>query len=128
MKITPRQYAISLYEVTENLSETKTEKVIARFVAILKQNNALTLEDKIITEYYKHYQKQKNISKIKIKSREKVSPDIMNRIIKKFENQIELEEEFDDKMIGGISLEINEHFLIDGSINKKLENIRSAIK
>lgn len=128
MKITPKQYAISLYEATENLSETKAEKVIENFVEILKQNNDLAQEEKIITEYYKHYQKQKNISKIKIKSREKVSPDIMNRIMKKFENQIEIEEEFDSNLIGGISLEIDERILIDGSINKKLDNIKNAIK
>jgi F0F1-type ATP synthase delta subunit len=128
MKITPKQYAISLYEATENLSENKAKEIIKNFVEVLKQNNDLGIGGKIIKEYYKHYQKQKNISKIKIKSREKISPEIMNGIMKKFENQVEIEEEIDSGIIGGIALEINENLLIDGSINKKLENIRSAIK
>lgn len=127
MRITPKQYAIGLYEATNQLPKEKAVKVIERFVEILKRNNHLKMETKIIEEYNKHLQKSKNITRIRIKSREKVSADIMNKIIKKFEDQVEIVEEENPEMIGGISLEINENTLIDGSIDRKLSEIKNII-
>ena len=127
MKITPKQYAISLYETTKNVDEFKMEKRIKNFVSILKKNNDLSLADKIKDEYNKHHRNQKNISKIEIISSNKLDSEILNRIIQKFENQIEVEEKIDESLINGIVIKINDDVLIDGSVKRRLEDLKKSL-
>ncbi|MFA7169816.1 MAG: F0F1 ATP synthase subunit delta [Candidatus Paceibacterota bacterium] len=127
MKITPKQYAISLYEITKNAKNEEAEELVKSFVKLLRLNNSLSLEKRIVEEYYTYYRKQKGISKLKIRSGEKLSPEIVSSIVKHFSGQVELEEEIDESLIGGIAVEINDDTLIDGSVRKKLRNLRETI-
>ena len=127
MKITPKQYAISLYESTKKVDELEIEKRIKKFIDILKRNNNLSLIDKIIEKYYEHYRSERNISKIEITSNEKIDPEILNKIIHKFKKQIEIEEKIDESLIGGMIIKIDDSLLIDGSIKRKLEELKKNI-
>lgn len=127
MKITPKQYAISLYESTKKVDELEIEKRIKKFIDILKRNNNLSLIDKIIEKYYEHYRSEKNISKIEITSNKKIDPEILNKIIHKFKKQIEIEEKIDESLIGGMIIKIDDSLLIDGSIKRKLEELKKNI-
>ncbi|MDD3006414.1 MAG: F0F1 ATP synthase subunit delta [Candidatus Pacebacteria bacterium] len=127
MKITPKQYAISLYEITRDAKKEESSEMIKSFVDLLRFNNNLSMEKRIVEEYQKYCRKQKGISKVRIKSGEKLSPEIVSSIVKHFAGQVELEEEVEPNLIGGISIEIDDDTLIDGSVRKKLENLRQAI-
>lgn len=127
MKITPKQYAITLFEATKGMSNEEAEKTIKNFVDLLRFNNNLSLEKKIIEEYKAHCRKQKGVSKLRIQSGEKLSPEVVSSIIKHFAGQVELEEEVDPELIGGIAVEIDDDTLIDGSIRKKLKNLQDAL-
>lgn len=127
MKITPKQYAISLYESTKKVDELEIEKRIKKFIDILKRNNNLSLIDKIIEKYYEHYRSEKNISKIEITSNKKIDSEILNKIIHKFKKQIEIEEKIDESLIGGMIIKIDDSLLIDGSIKRKLEELKKNI-
>ncbi len=128
MKITPKQYAVSLYESMKGVDRLKSEQRVGNFVKILKRNNDLSLAIKIIDQYYKHYRKEKNISKIEIASNEKLSSETLNKIIQKFNKQIEIEEKIDKSLIGGVVLKIDDNILIDGSVKRKLGDLRASIK
>ena len=128
MKITPKQYAISLYDSTKGVDDIEADKRINNFVNILKKNNDLSLAGKIIEYYYKHHQKKKNISKIEIISNDKLDSETINDIVKKFNKQIEVEEKIDKSLIGGIILKIDDNTLIDGSIKRKLENLEKELQ
>ena len=123
MKITPKQYAISLYESTTKIDKIQAEKRIGNFIKILIKNNDLSLIDKIIQQYYKYYRNQRNITKIEVSSAKKLNPEILNKLIQKFHNQIEIEETIDESLIGGIVLRIDDNLLLDGSVKRKLENL-----
>ena len=127
MKITPKQYAISLYESTKKVDELEIEKRIKKFIDILKRNNNLSLIDKIIEKYYEHYRSERNISKIEITSNKKIDPEILNKIIHKFKKQIEIEEKIDESLIGGMIIKIDNSLLIDGSIKRKLEELKKNL-
>jgi len=127
MKITPKQYAISLYESTIKIDKIQAEKRIGNFIKILKKNNDLSLIDKIIQQYYKYYRNQRNITKIEVSSAKELNPEILNKLIQKFHNQIEIEETVDESLIGGIVLRIDDNLLLDGSVKKKLENLKRNI-
>ncbi|MDF1498413.1 MAG: ATP synthase F1 subunit delta [Patescibacteria group bacterium] len=128
MKITPKQYAISLYESTIKVDKVQAERRIKKFVDILKKNNDLSLSNKIIEQYYRHYRDEKNISKIEIVSHKKLNPETLNQIIQKFNKQIEVEEKIDKSLIGGIIIKMDNNLLIDGSVKRKLKNLRKNIK
>ena len=127
MKITPKQYAISLYETTKNVDKFRAGERIKNFVNILKKNNDLSLANKIKAEYNKYYRNQKNISKIEIISNAKLSSETLNKIIQKFKNQIEVEEKTDKSLIDGIVIKINDDVLIDGSVRRKLEDLKKSL-
>ena len=127
MKITPKQYAISLYETTKNVDKFRAGERIKNFVNILKKNNDLSLANKIKAEYNKYYRNQKNISKIEIISNAKLSSETLNKIIQKFKNQIEVEEKIDKSLINGVVIKINDDILIDGSVKRKLDNLRKEL-
>ena len=127
MKITPKQYAISLYETTKNVDKFRAGERIKNFVNILKKNNDLSLANKIKDEYNKYYRNQKNISKIEIISNAKLSSETLNKIIQKFKNQIEVEEKIDKSLIDGIVIKINDDVLIDGSVRRKLEDLKKSL-
>ncbi len=127
MKTTPKQYAISLYEATKNVDKFRAGERIKNFVNILKKNNDLSLANKIKDEYNKYYRNQKNISKIEIASNAKLSSETLNKIIQKFKNQIEVEEKIDKSLIDGIVIKINDDILIDGSVKRKIENLRKKL-
>ena len=127
MKITPKQYAISLYESMIKIDKVQVEQRIGNFIEILRKNNDLSLVDKIIEQYYKYYREQRNISKIEVSSAKKLNPEILNKIIQKFNKQIEIEEIIDESLVGGIVLRVDDNLLIDGSVKKKLENLKKNI-
>lgn len=127
MKITPKQYAISLYESTKNVDEVEIEKRIKRFIDILKKNNDLSLVDKIVDKFHECYRKERNISKIEITDSAKMDPAILNKIIHKFSNQIEIEEKTDKSLIGGMVIKINNDTLIDGSVKRKLKELKKSL-
>ena len=127
MKIIPKQYAISLYETTKNVDGFEIEKRIKNFVDILKKNNDLSLVDKIVDEYNKHHRNQRNISRIEITSSNKLNPEILNKIIQKFKKQIEIEEKIDKSLIGGMVIKIDNSLLIDGSVKRKLEDLKKNL-
>jgi len=123
MKLTPKQYAISLYETTKGASNEEAEKLIKNFVDLLRLNNSLSMEKRIIEEYEAYCRKQKGISKLHIRSAAKLDPSTVSDIVKHFSGQVEIEEEVDPQLIGGISVTINDDTLIDGSVKKKLETL-----
>jgi len=127
MKITPKQYAVSLYESTKNVRGAELEKRIKKFVEILRKNNDLSLENEITQQYCKYYRDKKNISKIEIISSEKLNAKMLGRILQKFERQVEIEEKIDKSLIGGIVIKIDDNILIDGSVKRKLEDLRKKI-
>lgn len=127
MKITPKQYAMALYESTKNVGGTELEKRIKNFTAILKKNNALSSADKIIQQYYKYYRTKKNISKIEVASSQKLGSETLNKILEKFSKQVEIEEKIDQSLIGGIMIKIDENTLIDGSVKRKLEDLKKSL-
>ncbi len=127
MKITAKQYAISLYESTKNVDELELQHRIKKFINILKKNNNLSLANKIIESYYIYYREKKKISKIEITSSEKLNAETVNKIVQKFDKQIEIEEKIDRSLIGGIVIKIDDNILIDGSIKRKLEDLKKNL-
>jgi len=56
-----------------------------------------------------------------------LSSETLNKIIQKFKNQIEVEEKIDKSLINGVVIKINDDVLIDGSVKRKLEDLKKEL-
>ena len=123
MKITPKQYAIALYESTRHISEKETGERVENFVGVLKKNNDLSLGGKIIGEYQDYCRRKKDIAKVQITASAKIGGDIIDALTKKLGRTVEIEQKVDESLIGGAVIRMDD-ILIDGSVKKKLEGLR----
>ena len=64
MKITSKQYALSLYELVQNKNEKEINFVLENFVNVLVKNNDLRLSKKIIIEFVKFCDEADGTAKI----------------------------------------------------------------
>ena len=126
MKITPKQYAVALFESTRHLPEKEIDKIIKNFAGVLKKNNDLSLGEKIIGEYQNYCRREKDIAKIQITASEKIGGDIINILTQKLGQAVEIEQKADKGLIGGAVVRMND-ILIDGSVRKKLERLRESV-
>ena len=129
-KISAKKYAISLYEATEGFSKKQLSEVISNFVKILIKNNDIKLTNKISEEFDKYFNLQKGIEKVEISTAKELTEVEKKEILKRLESQlnkkVELEEEVDPSLIGGLKIKYGDK-LIDGSIKTKLSLLRSKI-
>lgn len=128
-KITPRQYAVALYEVAKGLSGAKAKEMIARLILILKKNNSLSQLGKIIAAYESYAKKEKGIRQAELFSAKPLSKEVRNRIyaILNKKNKTELKENIDETLLGGLIIQINDT-LIDASFKKQLEKLSDKLK
>jgi len=130
-KISPKQYAISLYEITKDIEENKLPEIIKNFIKLLAKNNALKFSHRIIKEFIKYYNEKEGVLEIEILSAKKLEKDLEKKIIDKFKKlkkvkDIALKKKIDHSLIGGLVFKI-EDLVIDGSLKRNLEKMKEKI-
>lgn len=128
-KITQKQYAILLYEITKGLDKDKIKVKIGQFIKLLAKNNNLSLIDKIIEKFTIYEKKKRGIQEIELVSSRPINNEVrkqLNNIFKKG-GEVEIKEKIDPSLLGGIVLRIGD-LMIDGSIKRKLSALNSKLK
>ena len=125
MKITNKQYAVSLYEVIKDLSDNELESSIVEFVKLLHKNHKLKSADKIIDEFIKYAKKQAGIMDIEITSARKLDKQALEQIKDIFGKETESKEKIDDRLIGGIKIK-TDTVIFDGSLKTQLIKLKQV--
>lgn len=125
-KITNKQFAQALYEVTKNLKGEKLKKILRAFVLLLAKNRKLKKNKNIIAEFIKYGKKQKGIVEIEIKSARELHKETAEKIKKVFGKKVEEQESVDVNLLGGIVVK-TENRVLDGSIKRQLQKLRQAM-
>lgn len=134
MRIKPKQYAEVLYELAEGKSGDELNSIIESFVAMLAKRGDLKHWQRIIESFSKIYNQEKGIAEIKVSSSFKLSDKIKEQLKKQLlhselsqnRKDIDLIENIDESLIGGIRLE-SEDKIIDDSLNHRIENLKSQM-
>ncbi|MBU0598021.1 ATP synthase F1 subunit delta [Patescibacteria group bacterium] len=130
-KITPKKYAVSLYEILQEVQDDKVPEVLGNFVKLLVWNKDLSQADKIINVFGKYANEQENILELIITSAKKLDQDVKNNIVKQLASslnkKIEINELVDPGLIGGAKLQYGDT-IIDGSIKRRLELLGESLK
>jgi len=132
MKITPKQYAQTLYELSKDIKKEDVEKVISDFVRILFANNNASKLDKIIAEYNKIWNSEQGVVDAEIISVRELDTDIVkllkNYIIKiAGAENIELKKKTDKNILGGVVIKYGDKIL-DASLRAKVNALKERMK
>ena len=87
MKITARQYAQTLFDLTDGKSKSEIEKSVADFARYIYRNRKLKLAGKIIESFVKMYNQKNGIVEAEVATSEKISGDIEKKVKKYIEKK-----------------------------------------
>ena len=131
MKLSIKQYAQALYELTKDKPENEVFVVIEKFVKTLKRNGLLNKMEDIIKKFVEIFNKENNIIEAKIFTSRKLDDnevnDIKKFLLKKYNaEKIETRMKVDKNLKGGIKIVVGEE-IIDNSVLGRLQKLKQAI-
>lgn len=118
-KISNRQFAEALYQITSGLKGEVLDKVLHEFVLLLSRNRRIKRSEKVLAEFVKYSKKQAGILEMNIISTRKLEKNTLELIDKAFNGKTEITEEQDKTIIGGIKIKTDDK-IFDASIKKQL--------
>lgn len=131
MKVSAKQYARSLFELTANLSQEDVIKTIERFVLVLRSRQDMSQVEAIIDELSLLLQKDSGEIKAELTSA-RALPDSAKKLISKYledkigATKINWQEKIDSSLLGGFVLRYR-GFVIDGSIKNNLRKFKKQL-
>jgi len=131
MKITPKQYAQSLYQAACGKKQSDVKGVIENFVKVLINNNYIAKADQIIKQFKKIWNKEQGIVKAEVISARKLDIKItklLNNYIAKLSGAktIDLRQEVDKSILGGVVIKYEDKVL-DGGLKTRLTDIKNKM-
>lgn len=125
-KLSNKDYAIALYDVTKELKGAELLKMIKIFAEFLFRKGVAKQADAIINEYIKYNKKQSGIIDIEISSARHLTPKTVAQIKDVFGDKVESNEKIDESLLGGIKIK-TENMIFDGSLRKQLQLLKQNI-
>lgn len=131
MRVTVKQYAQSLYEITKKKKGSQVKADIKKFVEILVKNNDLKLAEKVVNEFIKIRNKEEGIVEAEITSARRLDTTVtkmLNKYIIKLSGAkiVVLKKDLDKDLLGGVVIKYGDKIL-DGSMKTKLSDLREGM-
>lgn len=132
MKVSPKQYATSLYEAVKDKKAGEVKGALANFVKLLVANNDLGKADKIIAEFVFIWNREHGLVQAEVISARQVdkeSAKAIERYVKELSGarQVELSKTVDEKLLAGFVLKFND-LVLDGSLKTKISELKEEMK
>ncbi len=132
MKISAKQYAITLYELTDRKSESQINEIISKFVMLMKKVGDFKKINDVVSKFEEIYNKNRGILKIVVTTTRKLSDEEKNSVIEFIKTKynvvdVEVSTVIDKNIKGGIIIRVGDE-IIDGSVFGRLRVLRSALK
>lgn len=131
MRVSAKQYAQILYDLTDGKSKPEIEKTAFDFARYIYRNRKLKIAGKIIEQFASIHDKKKAIVEVEAATRKKLD-DAEVKKIKHFvkdkygAKKVVLKNVVDEKIKGGIVLKVGDE-VIDGSVRGKLERLKEML-
>ncbi|MDD2807350.1 MAG: ATP synthase F1 subunit delta [Patescibacteria group bacterium] len=131
MKVTPKQLAAVLAQATADVKGSELASILENFFQLVKRSYLMSRLPEIILEYKKYYLAAQGIIAVKVQSSRPLTSSEHNQLVKQLKaltgKNIELTDTVDLSLGGGIKLQY-EDTLIDGTIKRRVENLKSLLK
>lgn len=131
MKISTKQYANALYELTEGKDESQIDDLITKFVAQMKKMGDIKKAKEVVNQFEAIYNKKNGIVKAVVTTTRKLTDtenDEVIEFIKKKYNvaNVEMDTVIDKNIKGGIIIKVGDEVL-DGSVNGRLNKLKLSL-
>ena len=131
MKITPKQFALSLYEAVEGKPASQVKAVIGKFVELLAKKNMLAKADKIMAEFVKIWNEKQGIVEAEVmsaKGLDKASFQLLENYIAGLSGAREVffSEKTDKNILGGVVIRYGDR-VVDGSLKTSLNDLKERL-
>lgn len=131
MKISTRQYAISLYQLLEKAEAKKISTVIGSFVKILAANNDFKKIDLIIEKFGRIWNKANGLAEaevVSVRELDQVTGKAMTNYIKDRlgAREVKINNLTDKNILGGFILKLGDR-IIDSSLKSRIEKLKEEM-
>ncbi len=132
MKISPQQYASSLYDSVAGKSPAEVKVALKNFVAILGRERVFGKEEEIIAAFQEIWSRENGEMTATIASAHELSLKSQEMIVNYLKNRtgsekITLTETVDKSLIGGFVLKY-ESKVLDGSLKSSLAELKTQME
>lgn len=132
MRVSAKQYAKLLFEITENKNNNELDQVLSRFVGLLARNNQIRMVENIVDNFSEIFDKNNStvtayvssIAGIDTETEEKIKSVVRKKY--GFEKVL-IENKIIPEITGGIVIRVGDEIL-DGSVFGQIERIRMELK
>lgn len=129
-RYTPKQYARALHQAIVESRPEDQDIILDNLVAILKESGDFGKIDQIEEEFLSCEREVQGIRIAEVTSAKELSVGEEKKIIKDLNayvgGKVELKKKIDAGLIGGIVIKVGDE-LIDGSVKKSLEDLKSRL-
>jgi F-type H+-transporting ATPase subunit delta len=130
MKLTPKQYAQTLYESLQDTAAKDHDRILDNFAEALALNNDTRMLEEIAGEYEKLEKGAKGIKIADVTSarplEKHAEKEIIERLNKIAGSKVELKKKIDEKILGGVVIKMDDT-LIDASVKKSLQELKNDL-
>ncbi len=132
MKVSPTQYATTLYELTKDKNKSEIDAVVKKFTEQLIKNRKNRLFGKIIEKFGGIYNQKNGIVEAEITSRETLDKDVSNKLrnyvsTKYKAKEVVIKNKVNENIKGGIIVKVGDE-IVDASIKNHLINLSKLLK
>lgn len=132
MKLSAKQYAKTLYEITKDKSQSEIDEIIDNFVKFLVSNNQTKMAEKIIDRFKEISNEKEEIVEAEVTSREKLGQDLVDKLSsfvkEKYKaKKVIFDNKIDENILGGVIIRVKDEVL-DGSVRHQLKNMETILK
>lgn len=131
MKITAKQYASTLLELTEGKSQEEIDKAVFNLIKVVKSNRQAKLFPRILESFNEIWNKKNKIIEAEIISSKKINPteekEVKEYIKKKYSVEtVTLTIKIDRNLMGGFIIRVGDEIL-DASVSSQLKKLTKKL-
>ena len=131
MRISAKQFAQTLYDLTDGKSKPEIEHSVADFARHMEKERKIKLAGKVIEQFGKIYNEKNGIVEAEVVTAEKISEalekKVKNYIEKKYNaKEVVLKNIVDENIKGGMIVRVGDE-VVDGSIAGRLGELKKLL-
>lgn len=125
MKITPKQYAVLLYELTKDVKKSELKEVVHAFIAQLAHGRALPLLPRILELYNAYYNVREGVVDVEVVSAQE-PPQKIKQDLEKLRARAKVGYRIDPAQLGGACIKIGD-YMLDDTLKTRLLKLKNKL-
>ena len=131
MKVSTKQYATALYELTKDKDDSQISNLITKFISQMKKAGDIKKARDVVNQFEDIYNEKNGIIKADVTTTRELNTEEKESVIefirKKYNaSKVEMNSIIDKKIKGGIIIRIKDEIL-DGSVSGRLNKLKLSL-